>query len=173
MLLTKLTQAISKKLLPVTYVPVSAPIRKFGDANVLFSLAMDRTINDGYGIGLSCDGKNYHDGEICTMDLTLDDGYKKITTPITGIVKTIIDSNGRPMVYLVELPQEARSCNLAQTEEKPVDSVAEFDRVEVQVDVTIQTLINSTNGKESVGWTRNMNMIEDWIRQAHAVNSTD
>lgn len=47
-----------------------------------------------------------------------------------------------------------------------------FDIVEVHTSVTVQILINSRTGESSIGWTRDENIIEDWIRQAHFVNQT-
>lgn len=48
----------------------------------------------------------------------------------------------------------------------------DFDIAEVQTDVTVQILTNSKTGETSIGWTRNMNMIEEMIRHAHYVNET-
>lgn len=47
-----------------------------------------------------------------------------------------------------------------------------FDIFEVHTKVTVQILINSKTGESSIGWTRDENTIEDWIRQAHFVNQT-
>ena len=48
--------------------------------------------------------------------------------------------------------------------------MTDFDLVEVHTDVTVQILINSQTGETSIGWTKNLNVIEDWIRHAHSVN---
>ena len=48
--------------------------------------------------------------------------------------------------------------------------ISEFDRCEVYTDVHVQVLMNTKTGKSSIGWTRDMNTVEDWIRHAHAVN---
>lgn len=46
----------------------------------------------------------------------------------------------------------------------------EFDEVEVYTDCTVQILHNTLTDEYSIGWTRDINMGEDWIRQAHRVN---
>lgn len=44
-----------------------------------------------------------------------------------------------------------------------------YDRVEVHTGVTVQVLIDTETGESSIAWTRNEDMIEDMIRQAHVV----
>lgn len=45
-----------------------------------------------------------------------------------------------------------------------------YDQVVVYTNCTVQVLLNTQTGECSIGWTRNENMSEDWIRQAHLVN---
>lgn len=42
-----------------------------------------------------------------------------------------------------------------------------YDRAEVHENVTVQVLINTKTGESSIGWTRNLDMIEAWRENAH------
>ena len=45
-----------------------------------------------------------------------------------------------------------------------------YDKTEVYTDCTVQILHDTNTGECSIGWTQDMDMAEEMIRQAHEVN---